>query len=105
MEVLGGYADTEARETHEPPVQHATHFPNVDYKLACATHGPHPDLLRIRNTFFFHHTQIVVRSHLLARTKDSFLMLKDTLFQQQLNTPKYPRTLVAVHLLKAFTLV
>lgn len=53
MEVLGGYADTEARETHEPPVQHATHFPNVDYKLACATHGPHPDLLRIRNTFFF----------------------------------------------------
>lgn len=32
-------------------------------------------------------------------------MLKDTLFQQQLITPKHPRTLVAVHFRKAFTLV
>lgn len=104
MEALGGYADTHSRETLRPPEQHATDFSHSDFLLSLTLLAGQMVLLGIsyalETRHFFHPAQAGFPSHL--ETRDSHLMLKDTLFRKPLDTSKHPHTLMAVDLRKAF---
>lgn len=78
MEALGGYADTESRESLGPPEQHTADFPHSDYMQAWGTDAPHPDILHIENAFFSPRPGFC--PHLGAQF--SLLMLEDTLFRK-----------------------
>lgn len=102
MEALGGYADTHSRETLRPPEQHATNFPHSDFLLSLTLLAGQmvlPGISYALETHFFHPAQTGFPSHL--GTRDSHLMLKDTLFRKLLDTSKHPHTLMAVDLRKA----